>query len=65
MSRRAGTSCSGLADRFLRPNRLQITIVADRTIPVRKADGVTLTLGENLKAMAVALGLPFEEVELR
>jgi predicted Zn-dependent peptidase len=55
----------GLADRLLRPNRLQITIVADRTIPVRKADGVTLTLGENLKAMAVALGLPFEEVELR
>ncbi len=55
----------GLADRFLRPNRLQITVVADKTLPVRKADGVTLTLGENLKAMAVALGLPFEEVELR
>jgi zinc protease len=55
----------GLAGRYLQPSRLQITIVADKTLPVRKADGVTLTLGENLKAMAVALGLPFEEVGLR
>jgi predicted Zn-dependent peptidase len=54
-----------LSDRFLRPNRLQITIVADKTIPVRKADGLTLPLGENLKTMAAALGLPFEEIDLR
>jgi predicted Zn-dependent peptidase len=54
-----------LSDRFLRPQRLQINIVADKTIPIRKGDGITLSLGENLKAMATALGLPFEEIELR
>lgn len=54
-----------LADRFLRAQQLQITVVADKTIPVRKSEGVTLTLGENIRAMATALGLRFEEAELR
>ncbi|HUT71533.1 MAG TPA: pitrilysin family protein [Desulfatiglandales bacterium] len=54
-----------LAVRFLDPNELQIFIVADKTIPVKHADGKELTLEEDLRALAEELGLAYREIELR
>lgn len=54
-----------IARRLFDPGRLQIHIVADKTIPVQKPGGSTVTLEEDLKAMARALKLPFREIELR
>jgi predicted Zn-dependent peptidase len=54
-----------IARRVFDPNKLQIHVVADKSIPVQKPDGRTLTLEEDLKAMAQALKLPFREIELR
>ena len=55
----------GLALQLLAPREIQIHVVADKTTPVPKADGRTVTLEEDLKAMAQTLGLPFREIELR
>lgn len=54
-----------LAARFLYPNKLQIFIVADKTIPVKNKHGAAATLEEDLKALARELGLPYREIELR
>jgi len=60
-----GEELKGLSLQLLDPREMQIHVVADKTTPVKKADGRTLTLEEDLKAMAQTLGLPFREIELR
>ena len=60
-----GEELKGLSLQLLDPREIQIHVVADKTTPVKKADGRTLTLEEDLKAMAQTLGLPFREIELR
>jgi predicted Zn-dependent peptidase len=54
-----------IARRLFDPRRLQIHIVADKTIPVQTPDGRTITLEEELKAMAQRIDLPFREIALR
>ncbi|RLB29257.1 MAG: hypothetical protein DRG87_07520 [Deltaproteobacteria bacterium] len=55
----------GLAVKLLHPEKLQIFIVADKMIPVKKADGTEFTLEEDLKALAKRIGLPYWEIALR
>ena len=54
-----------LANRFLDPKKLQVFIVADKTITLVRKDGTTLTLEEDLKSLAKEMGLPFREMALR
>ena len=54
-----------LAAAFLNPEKIQITVVADKTTLVKKADGTESTLEADLKSLAKTLGLPFREIELR
>jgi len=54
-----------LAIRFLDPRKIQVFVVADKTMPLRSKDGAELTLEEDLKALAKNLGLPYREIELR
>lgn len=54
-----------LAAAFLNPDKIQITVVADKTTLVKKTAGSELTLEEDLKSLAKALGLAFREIELR
>jgi predicted Zn-dependent peptidase len=61
----SGEELKGLALQLLDPREIQIHVVADKATPVQKADGRTVTLEEDLKAMAQSLGLPFREIELR
>jgi len=60
-----GEDLRGLAVRLLDPSRIQIFIVGDKMIPVRKKDGAELTLEEDLKSLAKNLGLPYREIEWR
>jgi len=55
----------GLAKQFLDPKKLQVFVVGDKTTEVVKEDGATVTLEEDLKTLAEALGLPYKEIELR
>jgi len=54
-----------LAVRLLDPERLQIFIVADTMIPVKKTDGTELTLEQDLKSLAERIGIPYREIPLR
>jgi len=54
-----------LANKFLAPEKLQIFVVADKTIPVSREDGSRVTLEEDLKALAERLDLPYRELPLR
>jgi predicted Zn-dependent peptidase len=54
-----------LARRWLDPRKIQLVVVADKTIPVSKADGQTIRLEDDLKVLSQALGLSFEEIPLR
>ncbi len=54
-----------LAKRFLDPKKLQIFVVADKTIKLVRKDGTRLTLEEDLRSLARELGLPFQEMALR
>jgi len=54
-----------LAAVFLNPEKIQITVVADKTTPVAKAGGADITLEADLRSLAETLGLPFREIELR
>ncbi len=54
-----------LARAYLDTSRLQIIIVADKTIPVTGPDGTRMPLASNLKQLAGQLGLPFREIDLR
>jgi predicted Zn-dependent peptidase len=60
-----GEELQALALQLLDPRKIQIHVVADKTTPVKKADGQILSLEDDLKAMAQAFGLPFREIELR
>jgi predicted Zn-dependent peptidase len=50
---------------YLDPDRLQIIVVGDRSIPVVREDGTRLNLEEALRQTAETLGLPFEMRPLR
>jgi predicted Zn-dependent peptidase len=54
-----------LAVRLLDPEKLQIFIVADTMIPVKKTDGTQLTLEQDLKSLAERIGIPYREIALR
>ncbi|KPJ76964.1 MAG: hypothetical protein AMJ54_09875 [Deltaproteobacteria bacterium SG8_13] len=54
-----------LAREHLKPGRLQIFVVADKTTPVQRTNTGVKTLGEDLKVLAKRLGLPFQEIALR
>lgn len=54
-----------LAGELLVPGKLQIFIVADKTIPAKRKDGSSLLLEEDLKTLAERLGLPYRELPLR
>jgi zinc protease len=54
-----------LARRFLDPRKLQIFVVGDKAIRVRTEDGAEVTLEEDLRDLAMKLGLPYKEIELR
>jgi predicted Zn-dependent peptidase len=54
-----------IALRLLDPRKIQIVVVADKTTPVPKGEGRTLTIEEDLKTLSQNLGLPFEEIPLR
>ena len=54
-----------LAEANLEPKKLQIFVVADKTIPVKKPDGKETTLEAQLQATADGLGIPFREAPLR
>jgi len=54
-----------LAHRFLDPSKIQVFIVADKSIPVKEKDGKPIILEEDLKSLAKNLGLPYREIELR
>jgi predicted Zn-dependent peptidase len=54
-----------LAVQYLDPAKIQIFIVGDSRVPVKNKDGTELALGEDLKALARNLRLPYREMELR
>lgn len=54
-----------LAEAHLEPDKLQIVVVADKTIRVKGPDGQETTLESRLQAAAEALGIPFREMPLR
>jgi predicted Zn-dependent peptidase len=54
-----------LARRWLDPRKIQLVVVADKTIPVSKADGRTIPLEDDLRVLSQTLGLSFEEIPLR
>ena len=60
-----GEELEDLARAYLAPKRLQVFVVADKTIRVKRSDGTEVTLEEDLKLMARQLGLPYKEIELR
>ena len=55
----------GIARRFLEPGRLQLVVVADKSIPVTPPGGEKRLLGEDLQLLAREMGIPFKEIELR
>jgi zinc protease len=55
----------GLARRLLDPRKIQVVVVADKTVSVPKADGRTIRLEDDLKALSQELGLSFQEIPLR
>jgi zinc protease len=63
-----GASTSELEDlarRYLDPGRIQVFVVADKTIPVGRNQNGVQTLEEDLDRLAAQLDLPYREIELR
>jgi len=54
-----------IARQLLDARKIQIVVVADKTIPVSKPDGRTITLEDDLKVLSQILALPFQEIPLR
>jgi zinc protease len=54
-----------LARRYLDPGRIQVFVVADKTIPVSRNQNGVQTLEEDLDRLAAQLNLPYREIELR
>ncbi|MBW1961321.1 MAG: insulinase family protein [Deltaproteobacteria bacterium] len=53
-----------LARKFLLPEKLQIFIVTDKTVKVKRNDSV-ITLEKDIKDLADRINIPFKEIELR
>lgn len=63
-----GASASELEDlarRYLDPERIQVFVVADKTIPVSRNQNGVRTLEEDLDRLAAQLDLPYREIALR
>ncbi|MGD9283161.1 MAG: pitrilysin family protein [Desulfobacterales bacterium] len=54
-----------LARELLDPQKIQIVVVGDKNISVPSEDGQQTTLEEDLKRLARARDLPFQEIQLR
>jgi hypothetical protein len=54
-----------LAQRYLDPGKIQVFVVADKTIPVSRNQNGVQTLEEDLDRLAAQLELPYREIELR
>jgi zinc protease len=54
-----------LAQRYLRPEAVQIFVTADASTPIEGEKQTTTTLADALKQMGTQRGLPFEEIALR
>lgn len=54
-----------LARELLNPEKLQVFIVADKTMTIKTEDGAEYTLEDDMKRLAERLGLPYREAELR
>ena len=54
-----------LARELLDPQKIQIFVVADKSISVRSPDGQQITLEEDLKRLAQKRNLPYQEIQLR
>ncbi len=54
-----------LARRYLDPRRIQVFVVADKTIPVSRDQNEVWTLEEDLNQLAAQLNLPYREIALR
>jgi predicted Zn-dependent peptidase len=54
-----------MARRYLDPERIQVFVVADKTIPVSRNQNGVQTLGEDLGRLAAQLNLTYREIELR
>ncbi len=56
---------SNLAGRLLDPRKLQVFVVGDKNIRVKKQGGNEVTLEEDLRELARELDLPYIEIQLR
>jgi hypothetical protein len=54
-----------LAETYLVPERLQVTVVADKTLLVESDGGGSRTLEAALQRLATQLVLPYREIKLR
>jgi cell division FtsZ-interacting protein ZapD len=54
-----------LARELLDPQKIQIVVVGDKNISVPSSDGQQSTLEEDLRRLARARDLPFQEIQLR
>ena len=54
-----------LAEEYLDPRKIQIFVVADKSIKVKDAHGKEVTLEKALMELAQSLGLPYREIKLR
>jgi len=54
-----------LARKLFRPKNLQVFVVADKTIKVKRPDGTERSLEQELEGVASSLGIPFKELPLR
>ncbi len=55
----------GLAKKYLDASKLQVFVVADKNTVVSTKGGSSVTLAEDLRALAGELGLPYREIPLR
>jgi len=61
----SGEELRALAGKLLKPEKLQVFVVADKTTLVRRKDGTQVTLEQDLKDLAKRIAIPFTEIELR
>lgn len=54
-----------LAMQLFDPSKIQIFIVADKMTRVKTKDGAERTVQEDLKSLAIRIGLPYREIALR
>lgn len=54
-----------IAGRLFDPGRIQVHVVADKTIPVSRVGGEAVSLEQELREFARKAGLPYREIPLR